>query len=540
MAEQTKTAAAPTSSAITRRPVAMVILDGWGVSSVSEGNAIAAAKTPVMHKVLRDYPSMALQAAGTAVGLPWGEAGNSEVGHLNLGGGRIVFQEAPEISTAIADGSFFSNQVFIEAVEHVKKFESALHFIGVLNPEEGEGGLAHVTALLELAKQQDFTDVVVHILFGRSGEAGGMQRYVESLQEKMQEIGAGTIGTVSGEYYAMDREKRWEHTGRAYRLMVDGLGQVEPTVADVLDKAAAENLPEEYVEPTIVGKARPIGDNDSIIFFNWRPERSRQLAKAFVAPYFGEFEHGKPLKNLYLVTMTSFEQDMSVKAAFVANPVQETLPEVLSKAGLRQYHVAETEKFAHITTFFNGGHEGPFPGETDDEVKSAEVRGYDDLPQMGTPEVADKLVAAIQAGRADFYLANLANMDMVGHTGNFQAATQAAEAVDAALGKIIAACQEQGLHLLITADHGNAEQMTSMQTGIQNVDHSNNPVPLILISPDNIGLSGQDRSIMDGSLPSGMLADVAPSILELFGLEKPEAMTGYSVLETPDNEAPPG
>ena len=537
MAEETQTAAAvQAETTIKKRPVAMAILDGWGVSSVTEGNAIAAAKTPTMHRILREHPSMALQAAGTAVGLPWGEAGNSEVGHLNLGAGRIVFQEAPEVSTAIADGSFFANQVFIDAVEHVKKYESTLHFIGVLNPAEGEGGLAHVLALLKLAKQQDFSNVVVHVLLGKVGEEGSMKRYVESLQGKMAEIGIGNIGTVSGEYFAMDREKRWEHTGRAYRTMVDGLGQVEPSVDKVLEKAYEQNLPEEYVEPTIVEKPRPIGNNDSIIFFNWRPERSRQLAKSFVAPYFGQFEHGKPLKNLYLVTMTSFEHDMSVKSAFIANPVKDTMPELLSKAGLRQYHVAETEKFAHITTFFNGGHEGAFPGEIDDEVKSAEVRGYDELPEMSTQEVADKMVTAIRAERADFYLANLANLDMVGHTGNFQAATRAAEVVDAALGQIIEACQEKGLHLLITADHGNAEQMMSMQSGINNVDHSNNPVPLILISPDDIGLSGQDRSIMDGSLPAGMLADVAPTVLELFGIEKAEEMTGYSLLETPDKD----
>jgi len=313
--------------------------------------------------------------------------------------------------------------------------------------------------------------------------------------------------------------------------MVDGVGQRGSTVAEVLQNAHAQNLPEEYVEPTLIGDAPAVGDNDSIIFFNWRPERSRQLAKAFVAPYFGEFEHGKPLKNLYLVTMSSFEQDMSVKAAYLADNIEETLSECLSKQGLRQYHLAETEKFAHITTFFNGGHEEAWPGETDVEIDSKQVRGYDELPEMSTPAVADTFVEAIGASSADFYLVNLANMDMVGHTGNFQAGSVAAEAVDTALGKIVEACDTAGAHLLITADHGNAEQMTSVHTGITNVDHSNNPVPFILVSPDGIGLTGEDRSLMDGSLPAGMLADMAPTVLDLFGMDKPEAMTGYSLLE---------
>lgn len=521
-------------------PVALVILDGWGVSPITEGNAISAAHTPTMHRLLQDYPSMALQAAGTAVGLPWGEAGNSEVGHLNLGAGRIVFQEAPQISTAIADGSFFQNQVFIDAVKHVQKFKSSLHFIGVLNPEEGAAGLAHVSALLELAKQQNFTNVFIHLLLGKSGALeDSMAKYIVELQATMKKIGVGTIATVSGQYYAMDREKRWEHTARAYRLMVDGVGPTAKDIPAILSKAKSDNLPEEYVEPTMVGSSPTISDNDSIIFFNWRAERSRQLAKAFVAPYFGQFEHGKPLKNLYLVTMSSFEQDMTVKAAFLVEKIKDGLAETLSHQGLAQYHLAETEKFTHVTTFFNGGYEEPFPGENDAEVPSPQVRGYDEQPDMAALQIAAKFLEALAAGKADFYLVNFANMDMVGHTGNFQAASRAAEAVDTALGKIVGAAEERGVHLLITADHGNAEQMTNVHSGITNVDHSNNPVPFILVSPQDAGLSGQDRSIMDGSLPAGMLADVAPTILDLLDIAKPEAMTGYSLLERDGEEQSP-
>lgn len=514
------------------KPVVMVILDGWGVSPVTEGNAIAAAQTPTLHRLLNDCPSMALQAAGTAVGLGWGDAGNSEVGHLNLGAGRIVYQKTPAIATAIADGSFFQNQVFIDAVDHVKKNDSRLHFIGVLNPEEGAKGLAHVNALLELAKKQDFTNVSVHLLLGKAGELeDSMSKYVAQVEDIIKKVGVGRIASVSGQYYAMDREKRWEHTARAYRLMVDGEGPRADTVKDVLQLAHAQNLPEEYVEPTLIGEAEPIHDNDSIIFFNWRPEKSRQLAKAFVAPYFGQFEHGKPLKNLYLVTMSSFAGDDNVKAAFLAERLKDGLTETLSKVGKRQYHVAENEKYAHVTMFFNGGNEQPFDGEQDEEVPSAQVRGYDEKPEMSTPEVTEKLIAAINGDQADFYLANLANMDMVGHTGNFQSAVQAAQAVDQALGKIAEAAEAKGAHLVITADHGNAEQMTNIQSGISNVDHSNNPVPLILVSPENIGLIGQGRSIVDASDPGGMLADVAPTVLDLMGLDKPEAMEGYSLLE---------
>lgn len=513
-------------------PVVMVILDGWGVSPITEGNAIAAARTPTIHRLLQDAPSMALQAAGTAVGLPWGEAGNSEVGHLNLGAGRIVFQETPAIATAIADGSFFQNQVFIDAVEHVKKNDSRLHFIGVLNPEEGEKGLAHVSALLDLAKQQGFSNVSVHLLLGKAGQSeGSMSKYVELLQGRMDQTGVGRIATVSGQYYAMDHEKRWEHTARAYRLMVDGVGPQAASVEEVLQLGRAQNLPEEYIEPTIVGEPTPIADNDSIIFFNWRPEKSRQLAKAFVAPYFGQFEHGKPLKNLYLVTMSSFTEDISVKSAFLAEKLVDGLAETLSKNGKKQYHVAETEKFAHVTTFFNGGYEQPFEGEHDEEVPSPEVRSYDEAPEMASKAIVEKFLTALTNDEADFYLVNLANMDMVGHTGEFQAATQAAEAVDAAISQIVEACESKGAHLLITADHGNAEQMTNIQSGITNVDHTNNPVPLIFISPEEINLTGSGRSIMDGSLPAGMLADVAPTVLDLLGVAKPDAMTGYSLLE---------
>lgn len=514
------------------KPVVLLILDGWGVSPINEGNAIAAAQTPTLHRLLNECPSMALQAAGTAVGLGWGEAGNSEVGHLNLGAGRIVFQETPAIATAIADGSFFQNQVFIDAVEHVKKNQSRLHFIGVLNPEEGAKGLTHIGALLELAAKQDFKDVSIHLLLGKAGDLeDSMAKYLEQLQELIGKAGVGEIATVSGQYYAMDREKRWEHTARAYRLMVDGVGPSAKSVDEVLQLGRAQNLPEEYLEPTKIEGTPPINDNDSIIFFNWRPEKSRQLAKAFVAPYFGQFEHGKPLKNLYLVTMSSFAGDDNVKAAFLAEPLADGLAETLAKNGKRQYHVAENEKYAHVTTFFNGGHEQPFEGEEDEEVESAKVRGYDEKPEMSTPEVARRLAAAISTDRAEFYLANFANMDMVGHTGNFQAAVTAAKSVDESLAQVVEAAESQGAHLLITADHGNAEQMTNIQSGITNVDHSNNPVPLILASPDEIGLTGEGQSIVDGSLPAGMLADVAPTVLDLLELPKPDAMTGYSLIE---------
>lgn len=513
-------------------PVILLILDGWGISQITEGNAMAAARTPNMHHILQNYPAMALQAAGTAIGLAWGEAGNSEVGHLNLGAGRIVFQEAPAISTAIADGSFFQNQVFLDAVKHVKENHSQLHFIGMLNPEEGSAGLAHVDALLELAKQQEFDDVFIHLLLAKGGSLqNSMLNYINELQALMDAKGVGRIATISGQYYAMDREKRWEHTARAYRLMVDGEGMESDTVENILQSAYAKNLTEEYIEPTRLKEGKTIGDNDAIIFFNWRSEKSRQLAKAFVAPYYGQFEHGKPLKNLYLVTMSSFEQDMTVKAAFLAENIKGGLTETLSKAGLVQYHVAETEKFSHLTTFFNGGMEEPFAGETDIEIPSLEARGYDGAPGMSTAQVAETLVRAIQDDVADFYLANFANMDMVGHTGNFQAATMAAEAVDTALGTVVEAAATKGAHLLITADHGNAEQMTNVQSAVTNVDHTNNPVPFILISPSDARLTGQDRSLLDNELPAGMLADVAPTIVELLDVPKPEEMTGYSLLE---------
>lgn len=519
-----------------RTPVVQLILDGWGVSQVAEGNAILSAQTPVMDQLIQHYPSMALQAAGTAVGLPWGEAGSSEVGHLNLGAGRIVFQEVPAIATAIANGSFFQNQVFIDAVNHVRKNQSALHFIGVLTPEEGSRGLTHVSALLELAKQQKFDRVYLHLLLDKEGSLeNSMLNYLQELQDLMKKIGVGTIATVSGEYYAMDREKRWEHTARAYRLMVDGVGPSAASVEEIINQAKRASLQTEFIEPTLITGAPKIGDNDSIIFFNWRPEQSQQLAKAFVAPYFGQFEHGKPLKNLYLVSMSSFASDDDVKAAFLADKIKDGLAETLSRHGLRQYHIAETEKFAYVTMYFNGGYEQSFAGEQDVEVPSVEVRGYDESPAMSTPPVTAKLIEAINGNQADFYLANLANLDMVGHTGSLDAAVKAAETVDQAVGQIVQACQQQQVHLIITADHGNAEKMTSPRTGISNVDHTNNPVPFILISSAGLGLTGQGRGLTDGSLPAGMLADVAPTVLALLGIDKPDVMTGYSLLQTEDS-----
>ncbi len=516
-------------------PVVMVILDGWGISPATEGNAIAAAQTPNMRGLLQNCPAMTLQAAGTAVGLPWGEAGNSEIGHLNLGSGRIVFQEVPAIATAIANGSFFQNQVFVEAVDHVKRYRSALHFIGVLSPEEGSKGLEHISALLELAKQQQYDRVYLHLLLDKEGAIeNSMIRYLKELEGLMQRTGIGTIATVSGEYYAMDREKRWEHTPRAYRLMVDSVGNRAGTVEEVIAQARRQNLATEYVEPTVLDGAAKIGDNDTIIFFNWRPERARQLAKAFVAPYFGQFEHGKPLKNLYLVSMSSFAGDDEIKAAFIAEPVKDGLAETLSKRGLRQFHVAETEKFAHITTFFNGGCERPFAGESDEEIPSLQVRGYDERPEMSVSAVTDRLLAALAAGQADFYLANLANCDMVGHTGNFEATVKAVEAVDVQIGRIVEACRAAPATLIVTADHGNAERMTSAHTGVTNVDHTNDPVPFVLASPAGYRLTSQGQPASDGQLPGGMLADVAPTILQLLGLPKPEVMTGYSLLASTD------
>jgi 2,3-bisphosphoglycerate-independent phosphoglycerate mutase len=515
-----------------RLPVVMLVLDGWGVSAATEGNAVAAAQAPNMRQLMQQQPSMALQASGTAVGLPWGEAGNSEIGHLNLGAGRIVFQDVPAIATALANGSFFQNKVFIDSVNHAKQYDSALHFIGVLSPEEGSQGLAHVNALLELAQQQQFGRVYLHLLFDKEGTIeNSMGRYVKELEGLMQRTGVGRIATVSGEYYAMDREKRWEHTARAYRLMVDGVGQKAASVEAVLNKAAGENRSTEYIEPTVIEKDATIKDNDTIIFFNWRPERARQLAKAFVAPYFGEFEHGKPLKNLYLVSMSSFAGDDEVKAAFIAEPVRDGLAETLSKQGLRQFHIAETEKFAQITTFFNGGVEQPFAGEIDQEVPSLQVQGYDERPEMSASQIIDQLLSAVADNQADFYLANLANCDMVGHTGDFDATVKAVEAVDAQIGRVVAACQGAA-NLIITADHGNAERMRSPHTGVSNVDHTNDPVPFVLVSPAGYRLNGQGQSAQDGQLPGGMLADVAPTVLHLLGIEKPEAMTGYSLLAT--------
>ena len=522
------------------RPVVLIILDGWGIAPASEGNAITEARTPNFLKYLRDYPTMTIHASGNEVGLLFGEMGNSEVGHLNIGAGRVYYQTCPRINKEISDGTFFKNEALLKAVNKAKENKSQLHLIGLLSSGNVHSSNDHLYALLELCKQHKLTDnVFIHaILDGRDCVYNSGKEFIKDLQEKIKQLRIGKIATLSGRYYAMDRDNRWERTEKAYQAIAEGKAERtgENPLKIIEESYNKKNYDEEFIPTVITKDGAPITtikNGDAAIFFNFRPDRARQLTKAFVVPSFEKFNKNF-LSDLTFVTLSEYEKQLPATVAFAPMVVHNCLAEVISKAGKWQLHIAETEKYAHVTFFLNGTVEEPFRGEERLLVPSPRVSSYDQKPEMSASEVTKLVNKAIDDGKYDFIVVNFANPDMVGHTGVLEAGIKSCEVTDKCLGNVVENVLAHGGVGLVTADHGNAEEMGNLQTGEIDKEHSTNPVPFLVISKDYMGQAGSGGDAPEGDLsllqPVGMLADVAPTVLKLMGIDKPEEMTGQALI----------
>jgi len=507
-----------------KKTTILMILDGFGLNDNDYGNAIALAKTPNLDSYHDKYPTGKLFASGLDVGLPDGQMGNSEVGHLNIGAGRIVYQELTRITKAMEDGDLYSNQTLLDAMENAKKHGSSLHLLGLLSDGGVHSHNTHLYGLLTLAKNLDITKVYVHaFLDGRDVPPTSAVTYIEELEVMMEQIGVGKIATISGRYYAMDRDQRWERVSKAYQAMALGLGERADSAIDAIGNSYAQSIVDEFVNPTVIYEnGMPIAavqPNDSIIMFNFRPDRAREITRAFVDPEFNGFERQNGFFPIHYVCMTQYDAAMpNVHVAFEPQLLTNTFGEYISGKGYKQLRIAETEKYAHVTFFFNGGIEAPNEGETRVLIPSPKVATYDLEPEMSVFEVTDRLIEEIRKNNYDVIIVNYANADMVGHTGSIEAAVRAIEAVDACVGKVVDTALEIDAQILLTADHGNADEMLD-SLGNTVTAHSTNPVPLILINADS-----------HYALSEGRLSDVAPTLLELMGLEKPVEMTGESLL----------
>ena len=510
---------------MSKKPTVLMILDGYGLNEKHQANAVYEANTPVMDKLMAECPFVKGNASGMAVGLPDGQMGNSEVGHLNMGAGRIVYQDLTKITKAIQDGDFFENEALLAACKNAKENDSALHLYGLVSDGGVHSHNTHIYGLLELAKRQGLKKVYVHcFLDGRDTPPASGKEFVEELEAKMNEIGVGEVATVMGRYYAMDRDNRWDRVELAYKAMTKGEGVKAASATEAIQNSYDAEKTDEFVLPAVVTKGgapvATIKDGDSIIFFNFRPDRAREITRVFCDDEFSGFDRGERVKTTY-VCFTEYDVTIPNKdVAFRKTEITNTFGEFLAKNGLRQARIAETEKYAHVTFFFNGGVEEPNEGEDRILVKSPKVATYDLQPEMSAYEVCDKLVAAIKSGNYDVIIINFANPDMVGHTGVEAAAIKAVEAVDACVGRTVEAIKEVDGQMFICADHGNAEQLVDYENGAPFTAHTTNPVPFILVNADPA------YSLREG----GCLADIAPTLIELMGMEQPKEMTGTSLL----------
>ncbi len=510
---------------MSRKPVVLMILDGYGLNERHDGNAVYEAQTPVMDRLMKEYPFVKGNASGLSVGLPDGQMGNSEVGHLNMGAGRIVYQELTRITKSIEDGDFFENPEFLAAVENCKSHDSALHLYGLVSDGGVHSHITHIYGLLELAKRNGLTKVFVHcFLDGRDTPPSSGKEFVEELEEKMKELGVGRVASVMGRYYAMDRDNRWDRVKLAYDALTKGEGNRGESATGLIQESYDNGKTDEFVLPAVVTEnGAPVGlirEHDSVIFFNFRPDRAREITRAFCDDSFSGFEREKRMELTY-VCFTDYDETIPNKlVAFKKETISNTFGEFLAAHGKKQARIAETEKYAHVTFFFNGGVEEPNPGEDRILVKSPKVPTYDMQPEMSAPQVCEKLVEAIHSGKYDVIIVNFANPDMVGHTGVEAAAVKAIEAVDACVGKTVEAILEENGVLFICADHGNAEQLIDYATGEPFTAHTTNPVPFILVN------AGEGYGLREG----GCLADIAPTLIELMGMEQPKEMTGRSLL----------
>ena len=499
----------------------LMILDGFGINQNNEGNSIALANTPVLDKLLKTNPNTTIKTSGLDVGLPDGQMGNSEVGHTNIGAGRIIYQELTRITKTIEDGDFFSIPELTKAIENCKEHNSKLHIMGLLSDGGVHSHTRHLYALLELAKRKDFEDVYVHcFLDGRDTPPVSGESFIAELESKMAEKGVGKIASITGRFYAMDRDKRWERVQKAYDALVNGIGEKYTSATAAIEDSYQKEVFDEFVLPTLICNGdepiATISENDSVIFYNYRPDRAREITRSLVDKEFAGFE--RKYFPLYYACFTNYDETIeNVEIVFKKDEIKNTYGEIVAKNGLKQLRIAETEKYAHVTFFFNGGEEKQYAGEDRILIPSPKVETYDLQPEMSAIEVTDKVVEAIKSKKYDTIILNYANPDMVGHTGNLEAAIKAIETVDTCVGRVIEALEEVEGVALITADHGNSEQMIDYTTGEPHTAHTTNDVPLILVGKQ-------------AKLNPGRLADLAPTMLELMGIEKPAEMTGESLI----------
>lgn len=505
-----------------KKPVALIIMDGFGESKNTDGNAIASSNTPNLDKIMNEYPHTLIQASGLDVGLPDGQMGNSEVGHTNIGAGRIVYQDLTRVSKAIEDGDFFTNEALLKAMENAK--EHSLHLMGLLSNGGVHSHIDHLKALVKMAKENGVENVFVHAFTdGRDVDPRSALEFIEDVENYMKEVGVGKIASVSGRYYAMDRDKRWERVQLAYDAMVNGKGNTATSAKEAIEKSYADDKNDEFVVPTvIVEDGKPLGlikEGDSIVFGNFRPDRAREITRAINDKVFDGFK--RETLDLVFVTMTQYDKTLEgVEVAYRPQVITNTLGEYVASKGLNQLRIAETEKYAHVTFFFNGGVEKENEGEDRALIASPKVATYDLKPEMSAPEVTEELIARLDSGKYDMVILNFANPDMVGHTGVLEAAKKAIEAVDTCLGKVVDKVLELDGTVFITADHGNAEVMIDYSNGKPFTAHTTDPVPFVWVSNHTEGKT----------LKNGKLADIAPTMLNVMGLEAPAEMTGENLI----------
>ncbi len=502
--------------------VLLCIMDGWGINKDCPKDATKEAKTPNMDRFYKEEKNIQIFADGEHVGLPDGQMGNSEVGHLNLGAGRVVYQDLTRINKSIKDGDFYKNEKFLNAVKHVKENNSALHLFGLVSTGGVHSSLDHILALIEFAKRQELKKVYFHaFLDGRDTPPQSAVEFLTKVEEKLKEAGLPPVASVVGRYYAMDRDNRWDRVEKAYNMLLLGEGNKAASAVEAVKSSYEKGITDEFVEPTVIDVPNSrIEDNDSIIFFNFRPDRAREISKAIMFENFDGFKRKAVRKNIYYVTFKQYDATFPFPVAFEPQPLVNLLGEVLDKNGIKQFRTAETEKYAHITFFFNGGIDEPNKLEKRVLINSPKVATYDLQPEMSAPAVCDEVLKAIDNKDYGFILVNFANPDMVGHTGVMEAAVKACETVDECVGKIVAQAKENNVAVILTADHGNAECMEDKVTHAPYTAHTTNPVPLFIMNAGNVELK-----------ETGALCDIAPTVLDLLNIKKPEEMTGVSLIK---------
>jgi len=500
------------------RPLALIILDGWGFSEDPKHNAIYAANTPVWDQLWQDYPHTLISASGAGVGLPGNQMGNSEVGHLNLGAGRVVYQEFTRISRAIRTGSFFTNRTLTDAVDSALNNNKAVHIMGLLSSGGVHSHDDHIQAMVELAVQRGVKNVYVHaFLDGRDTPPKSAQQNIEKMEAKFKQLGGGQFASIIGRFYAMDRDQRWDRVEKAYHLITEGQGEFQAeTASHALEMAYTREETDEFVKATSIGEhSIKVDEGDAVVFMNFRSDRARELSKSFIDTDFESFQRQRKIELAKFVTLTEYKKDFTAPIAFPSEQMHNVLGAYVSSLGLKQLRIAETEKYAHVTFFFNGGRDEPFDGEDRILIPSPKIDTYDQQPAMNAPEVADQLVKAVHSNKYDMIICNFANADMVGHTGNFDAAVKAVEALDNCLGRVWSALKESGGEMIVTADHGNAELMLDESTGQPHTAHTSNLVPLIY--------AGRNADCLE----QGTLSDIAPTLLSLMELPIPTEMSKH-------------